>query len=95
MQAPPLAWRTVMVSGAPVAGAARRARLSRRNASRELPAELPAAFAEDAHRFGFRSSLLWDSAAEPLPDEIGRAVRDYADRQVDAVQRTIFPLHDL
>jgi len=62
---------------------------------RELPAQLPAAFAEDARRFGFRSSLLWDAPAEPLPDEMARAVRDYADRQVDAVQRTIFPLHDL
>jgi acetoin utilization protein AcuC len=62
---------------------------------RELPAELPASFAEDARRFGFRSSLLWDPAAEPLPEEMGRAVRTYADRQVDAVQRTIFPLHDL
>ena len=62
---------------------------------RELPAELPAAFAEDARRFGFRSQLLWDAPAAPLPDEMERAVRDYADRQVDAVQRTIFPLHDL
>jgi acetoin utilization protein AcuC len=62
---------------------------------RALPAELPAAFAEDARRFGFRSQLLWDAPAAPLPDEMERAVRDYADRQVDAVQRTIFPLHDL
>jgi hypothetical protein len=30
-----------------------------------------------------------------VSDEIRRAVQDYVDRQVDAVQRTIFPLHGL
>ena len=61
----------------------------------ELPAELPAAFDEDARRFGFASRRLWDEPATALPEEIGRAVREYADRQVDAVQRTIFPFHRL
>jgi acetoin utilization protein AcuC len=60
----------------------------------ELPATLPEGFAEDVRRYAFGSLDLWD-AAEPLPDEIGRAVREYAARQVDAVQRTIFPLHRL
>ena len=61
----------------------------------ELPAELPAAFDEDARRFAFASRRLWDEPATALPEEIGRAVREYADRQVDAVQRTIFPFHRL
>jgi acetoin utilization protein AcuC len=61
----------------------------------ELPAELPAAFDEDLRRFGFESRRLWDEPAPTLPEDIGRAVRDYVDRQVDAVQRTIFPFHRL
>ncbi|HEX9818609.1 MAG TPA: acetoin utilization protein AcuC [Methylomirabilota bacterium] len=61
----------------------------------ELPAELPAAFDEDTRRFAFASRRLWDEPAPALPEEIGRAVREYADRQVDAVQRTIFPFHRL
>jgi hypothetical protein len=62
---------------------------------RELPAELPDAFAEDVRRYDFPSTRLWDAPDQPLPDEIRRAVQDYVDRQVDAVQRTIFPLHGL
>jgi acetoin utilization protein AcuC len=61
----------------------------------ELPPALPAAFEEDRRRFGFTSSSLWDEEATLLPTDIGRAVRDYAGRQVDAVQRTIFPYHRL
>jgi acetoin utilization protein AcuC len=61
----------------------------------ELSEEMPAAFAEDLERYGFTSPKLWDEPAEPLPDEIQRAVCDYADRQVDAVQTTIFPFHRL
>ncbi len=58
----------------------------------ELPATLPEAFAEDVRRHDFGSLGLWDPPAEALPEEIHRAVSDYADRQVEAVQRTIFPL---
>jgi acetoin utilization protein AcuC len=61
----------------------------------ELADELPAAFDEDIRRFGFTSRRLWDEPAPALPPEIGRAVRDYVDRQVDAVQRTVFPYHQL
>jgi hypothetical protein len=61
----------------------------------ELPAALPEAFADDVQRYGFGALGLWDEPAEALPDNIQRAVSDYADRQVDAVQRTIFPLHRL
>ena len=61
----------------------------------ELPDELPAAFDEDRHRYGFESRQLWDEPGTALPEEVDRAVRDYADRQVDAVQRTIFPFHSL
>ena len=60
----------------------------------ELPATLPEAFAEDVRRYGFGSLGLWDEV-QPLPEEIRRAVNEYAARQIDAVQRTIFPLHRL
>jgi len=60
----------------------------------ELPLRLPEAFEEDARRYGFTSRELWDAPAA-LPEDIGRAVREYADRQVDAVQTTIFPYHHL
>jgi acetoin utilization protein AcuC len=60
----------------------------------ELPPRLPEAFEEDARRYGFTSRDLWDAPAA-LPEDIGRAVREYADRQVDAVQTTIFPYHRL
>jgi acetoin utilization protein AcuC len=60
----------------------------------ELPAALPEAFAEDVQRYDFGSLGLWDEP-RPLPEEIRGAVTEYAARQVDAVQRTIFPLHRL
>jgi acetoin utilization protein AcuC len=60
----------------------------------ELAPTLPDAFADDMRRYGFTSSSLWDEPVA-LPDELRRAVSDYVDRQVDAVQKTIFPLHDL
>ena len=62
----------------------------------ELPATLPEAFAEDVRRYDFGGLGLWDAPpSRALPDDVQRAVNDYADRQVDAVQRTIFPLHRL
>ena len=62
----------------------------------ELPGALPEAFAPDAQRYGFGGLGLWDTPSEEdLPESIQRAVSDYADRQVDAVQRTIFPFHRL
>jgi acetoin utilization protein AcuC len=61
----------------------------------ELPAALPAAFAEDVRRYDFGALELWDAPSPALPGDIQRAVSDYVDRQVDAVQRTIFPLHRL
>ncbi|HEX3178777.1 MAG TPA: acetoin utilization protein AcuC [Methylomirabilota bacterium] len=60
----------------------------------DLPDTLPRAFEDDARRYGFTSRSLFDADA-PLPDDLRRAVADYADRQVDAVQQTIFPLHGL
>jgi acetoin utilization protein AcuC len=59
----------------------------------DLPELMPAAFDDDLRAFGFESRALWDAPATALPAEIESAVRDYADRQVDAVQRTIFPFH--
>ena len=60
----------------------------------ELAPALPEGFEADLERYGFTSRALWDDAAE-LPGEIRRAVSEYADRQVDAVQQTIFPLHGM
>jgi len=60
----------------------------------ELPDTLPEAFEDDARRYGFTTRALWD-ADVALPDDVKRAVADYADRQVDAVQQTIFPLHGM
>jgi len=60
----------------------------------ELPAELPSAFMEDARSPRFRSRTLWDPPAPPGSERCARA-REYAARQVDAVQRLIFPLHGL
>ena len=59
-----------------------------------LPDTLPEAFDNDARRNGFTSRSLFDADVE-LPTDLRRAVTDYADRQVDAVQQTIFPLHGL
>jgi acetoin utilization protein AcuC len=59
-----------------------------------LPPTLPEAFGDDLRRYGFASPALWDDVVE-LPDELRRAVSDYVDRQVDAVQQTIFPVHGL
>jgi acetoin utilization protein AcuC len=59
----------------------------------ELPPELPRAFVEDARSMRFRSRSLWDPPA-PVDDRCVRA-REYAERQVDAVRRLIFPLHGL
>jgi acetoin utilization protein AcuC len=61
----------------------------------ELAPEMPAAFGDDLRQFGFESRALWDEPGRTLPPEIDRAVRDYVDRQVDAVQRTIFPIHSI
>ena len=60
-----------------------------------LAPELPEVFAEDARRFRLRSRRLWDDDAAEPPEAVARAVRDYADRSVDEVQRVIFPVHGL
>jgi acetoin utilization protein AcuC len=60
----------------------------------ELPEALPAAFAEDVRRYSFRTPTLWDPPFEVSPD-VRNATREYAQRQVDAIRRTIFPRHGL
>ena len=60
----------------------------------ELAGELPESFTPDIKQFGFESRHIWDSPAA-IPEDIGRAVKDYVDRQVDSVQKTIFPFHRL
>src|SRR5262249_35779710 len=56
--------------------------------------ELPAALAEDVERYEFATGSLWDPP-EPLPDHRRVRAQEYAQRQVDAVRRTIFPVHKL
>lgn len=60
----------------------------------ELPPELPASFAEDLKRFGFRSRSLWDPPFE-LSAEARRRAREFAQRQVEAIRQSIFPIHGL
>jgi acetoin utilization protein AcuC len=60
----------------------------------ELPATLPASFAADARRYGFLTATLWDPE-EPLPDHRRVRAQEYAQRQVDAIRRSIFPVHHL
>jgi acetoin utilization deacetylase AcuC-like enzyme len=60
----------------------------------DLPDTLPPAFEDDARHHGFKTRSLFD-ADVALPDDLRRAVADYADRQIDAVQRTIFPIHGM
>ena len=60
----------------------------------ELPSALPASFAEDARRNHFAADSMWDPP-EPLPEHRRVRAQEYAQRQVDAIRRTIFPLHKL
>jgi acetoin utilization protein AcuC len=60
----------------------------------ELPADLPAAFLEQAHRVRFRARSLWDAPA-PRDEERSACARHYAERQIDAIRRLIFPVHGL
>ena len=60
----------------------------------ELPAALPASFAADARRYEFVSDSLWDPA-EPLPDHRYLRAQEYVARQIEAIRRTIFPVHHL
>ena len=60
----------------------------------DLPAELPAAFLEQARVFRFRSRSLWDPPAQTDAAR-GACAREYANRQIDKVQRLIFPVHGL
>jgi acetoin utilization protein AcuC len=60
----------------------------------ELPAEIPPAFFEQAAWFRFRSRSLWDPPAPPDRERCLHA-REYAERQIDAIRRSIFPIHGL
>lgn len=60
----------------------------------EIPGEMPVAFDEDLARYGFASRSLWDEPAA-APVDLAPRVRDYAERQVEAVRRLIFPTHRL
>ncbi|MBI2159076.1 MAG: acetoin utilization protein AcuC [Candidatus Rokubacteria bacterium] len=60
----------------------------------ELPAELPASFAEEARRYQFEARTLWDPP-EPLPEHRRLRAEEYVQRQVAAIRRLIFPIHRL
>ena len=60
----------------------------------ELPAALPADFSSEAQRFRFRSLQLWDPPVE-LPPTLREAAREFAERQVEMLRRTVFPIHRL
>ena len=60
----------------------------------ELSPDLPAGFLEYAQRLRLRMASLWDPPAA-LDDDRRERVQEYADRQVDAIQRLIFPIHGL
>ena len=60
----------------------------------ELPSALPASFAADVRRYEFATDSMWDPP-DPLPEHRQVRAREYAQRQVDAIRRTIFPLHKL
>ncbi|MFQ5827958.1 MAG: acetoin utilization protein AcuC [Candidatus Methylomirabilia bacterium] len=60
----------------------------------ELPPELPGPALQELQRFGFRGKSLWDHPAT-VPPETRRNTQAYARDQVEAIRRTIFPLHGL
>jgi acetoin utilization protein AcuC len=60
----------------------------------ELSPQMPAAFAADLTRYAFPSADLWDPA-DPTPAHLERPVKGYADRQIEAIRRLIFPTHGL
>ena len=45
-------------------------------------------------RYEFLTDRLWDPA-EPLPEHRRVRAQEFAQSQVDAVRRTIFPIHRL
>ena len=57
-------------------------------------AQLPASFAEDARRYGFRAGTVWDPP-EPLVESKRLRAVAYAKRQIEAIRRIIFPIHHL
>jgi len=60
----------------------------------ELSSDLPAQARQELARFGFSDGSLWDPLAE-LPPDLRRRAQEYCRRQVEAIRRTIFPLHGL
>src|SRR3989475_1494723 len=60
----------------------------------EVNADLPADFVDYARRLHLRMGSLWDPPAR-LDDDRRARVQEYVDRQVDAIQRLIFPIHGL
>jgi acetoin utilization protein AcuC len=60
----------------------------------ELPTQMPLAFEPDLKRYNFSSRDLWDPA-DPIPGHLAEPIRAYAERQVEAIRRLIFPVFRL
>jgi acetoin utilization protein AcuC len=60
----------------------------------DLPAEIPPAFHEHARWYRVQARTLWDPPAE-MDDDRRQRMRDYAERQIEAIQRVVFPIHGL
>ena len=59
-----------------------------------LPTQMPLAFEPDLKRYNFSSGDLWDPA-DPIPGHLAEPIRTYADRQIEAIRRLIFPVFRL
>ncbi len=59
-----------------------------------LPTQMPLAFEPDLKRYNFSSGDLWDPA-DPIPGHLAEPVRTYAERQIEAIRRLIFPVFRL
>ncbi len=59
-----------------------------------LAPEIPPAFGEHARWYRVQPRSLWDPPAA-LDQERARRARQYAERQVEAIRRLIFPVHGL
>jgi len=60
----------------------------------ELAPALPASFEADIERYEFVTDTLWDPP-DPLPEQRRVRAQEFFQRQIDAVRRTIFPIHNL
>jgi acetoin utilization protein AcuC len=60
----------------------------------QLSPELPRVCRPELARFGFSDGSLWDPTTE-LPQDLQSQAQQYCRHQVEAIRRTIFPIHGL